>query len=99
MTAKKTETPKVEDQDYAPEYVDLKVRLRGQDLTLKIISDFDDAPIEAIEHFQNDRELSGFKLLLDEQSQKVLSRMRTSLREWREVILPAWSELQGSEGE
>lgn len=99
MTAKKTEATKVEEQDYAPEYVDLKVRLRGQDLTLKIISDFDDAPIEAIEHFQNDRELSGFKLLLDEQSQKVLSRMRTSLREFREVLLPAWSELQGSEGE
>lgn len=99
MTAKKTEAPKIEEQDYAPEYVDLKVRLRGQDLTLKIISDFDDAPIEAIEHFQNDRELSGFKLLLDEQSQKVLSRMRTSLREFREVLLPAWSELQGSEGE
>lgn len=99
MTAKKIEAPKIEENDYAPEYVDLKVRLRGQDLTLKIISDFDDAPIEAIEHFQNDRELSGFKLLLDEQSQKVLSRMRTSLREFREVLLPAWSELQGSEGE
>lgn len=99
MTAKKTEAPKIEEHDYTPEYVDLKVRLRGQDLTLKIISDFDDAPIEAIEHFQNDRELSGFKLLLDDQSQKVLSRMRTSLREFREVLLPAWSELQGSEGE
>ncbi|MCF1712994.1 hypothetical protein [Corynebacterium argentoratense] len=99
MTAKKTETTKIEENDYTPEYVDLKVRLRGQDLTLKIIADFDDAPIEAIEHFQNDRELSGFKLLLDDQSQKVLSRMRTSLREFREVLLPAWSELQGSEGE
>jgi hypothetical protein len=99
MTTKKTEAPKIEENDYTPEYVDLKVRLRGQDLTLKIIADFDDAPIEAIEHFQNDRELSGFKLLLDDQSQKVLSRMRTSLREFREVLLPAWSELQGSEGE
>ena len=91
---KKTENKTFEDD---VERVDLNLEVRGKNVTLSIIKDFDDFPFEAARLLEDQKYMTAFLLLLTPADQAKVQRLRLRSSDFTETILPAWNKAMGVE--
>lgn len=90
-----TTTSPVKNEVDGVEQVTFTVEVKGQKVSITTPVNMEDGPLEAAELFEQGKELSGFMLLINPEAAAQIRKLRVTVRDFSEKIVPAWNEATG----
>ncbi len=77
------------------EEVTFHVTINGKNITLTVASSLEDAPFTTMKNFESGHVFSGFCSLIGEAQTMRLEQAGCTVRQFTDIVLPAWQEATG----